>query len=555
MERRQEKEKKKKKKAALAFLLAFSSIVTSCTAIGVVFLKKQSLNKTNNDITKVENEKFDAFKNEFNDLLASLEQELISPEELIALKEIKDEIKKIYNPEVDKEIKSENQIIQIMQEINEVLADIFSKYDFEEQEIVAWSPWEGPNNKKNKKEKLKLSQIDLSKFKTTLKKVNKLNIDNFYKDYVEKLRKEKFEEYKAPLWKKYNQINDFYQKLILDKPSDILINADKEIILEFLMSIKTRLNNAPLKDYDFVDNLDAELHQFYISRIELLVFREDYLALLNFIKEKYSSINTEEVNKWVNEQLSYGGLQLKDVYHSGYKNLKNLLLVDKNYDLGNLIPDPIHYEMGEIEDKDSIYAKIQTTILMQNTNAFKIYGYFEKVINELNKLNSNKKDHKTYFQGILYLEKQIILINERIKAGIKMKEHYDHITSGSYIYGEWAVNRAKEVAAKIKKTSTTEDVNKAIEELKNIKEEGEKREKARSQYEQTVKNATSFLESLKDSANKYPEIINELEKVIEECKTFQTPYPTVEMYTTAYEKLISAVGKAADEKANKDKQS
>ncbi|WP_096386234.1 hypothetical protein [Mycoplasmopsis bovigenitalium] len=143
MERREEKEKKKKKKAALAFLLAFSSVVTSCTAIGVVFLKKQSLNETNNDITKVENE-------------------IVSPD--------------------------------------------------------------------RKNEKLKLSQIDLSKFKTTLRKVNKLNIDNFYKDYVEKLRKEKFEEYKAPLWKKYNQINDFYQKLILDKPNDILINADKKQI-------------------------------------------------------------------------------------------------------------------------------------------------------------------------------------------------------------------------------------------------------------------------------------------------------------------------------------
>lgn len=543
--------------------MGFSSIVISCAAIGVVFIKKQSLNENNNDITKVEhgiisperkNEKFDAFKNEFSELLASLEKELISPEEQIALKEIKDEIKKIYNPELDKEIKSENQIIEIMQAINEVLADIFSKYDFEEEEIIAWSPWEGPNKQKSENQKLKLNQIDLSKFKTTFKKVNKLNIDNFYKDYVEKLRKEKFDEYKAPLWKKYNQINNFYQKLILDKPNDILINADKSTILEFLKSIKDRLNSAPLKDYDFVDNLDEELHRFYISKIELLVFREDYLALLNFIKEKYSSINTEDVNNWVNEQLSYGGLQLKDVYHSGYKNLKNLLLVDENYDLGNLIPDPIHYEMGEIEDKNSIYAKIQTTILMQNTNAFAIYGYFEKIINELKKLNSDKKDYKTYFQGILYLEKQIILINERISAGIEMKEHYDHIINGSYIYGEWAINRAKEVATKIKKTSTTEDVNKAIEELKNIKEEGIKREKARSRYEQTVKNATKFLNSLKNSASQYPEIINELEKVIEECKTFQTPYPTVEMYTTADEKLISAVSKAADEKTEKDKQ-
>ncbi|MBZ4195500.1 hypothetical protein [Mycoplasma tauri] len=529
--------KRKKRKIALGILLGLAILGTSAVVAGVVISKKQG---------KKEAE----------------EKELTTPKEKEALKEIKDKIKKIYDPEVDKEVKNENQIKDIKEKIDEVLSDVFSKKWFWWRRNTRMTSLGGPKKDKPKKQQseqlkddknLKLKQIDLSKFKTTLEKVKKLNIDEYYKNYVEKLKKEKFEEFKSPLWKKYNQINDFYQKLILAKPDDFLVNADKKTILEVLKSIETRLKNAPLKDYDFVNNLDEELVLFYISRIEPLVFREDYLTLLGYIKEKYPKISTEDIESKVNEKLTYGGY-IKDSFHFGYKNLKSRLLANENYNLNDLIPEPKHYEIGELGTKDEIYARIQQTIFQQNTNAFMQYGYFEKVIRELDKLSKKSGNYKTFFQGILYLEKQIVLINERIQAGIEMKKHYDEIKNQWYTYGAWAVNRSYEVEKRIKKTSTTEEVYKAIEDLKNIKEQGLKLESARNKYDEALKNATVFVETLKTQQEQYAEIIGELIKVIDKAKEFNTYQPTVDMYSAAEEKLKLGLQTAKIAKENKDKE-
>ncbi|MBZ4203700.1 hypothetical protein [Mycoplasma tauri] len=153
--------KRKKRKIALGILLGLAILGTSAVVAGVVISKKQG---------KKEAE----------------EKELTTPKEKEALKEIKDKIKKIYDPEVDKEVKNENQIKDIKEKIDEVLSDVFSKKWFWWRRNTRMTSLAGlKKNKPNKQqfEQLKddnnliLKQIDVSKFKTTLEKVKKLNIE------------------------------------------------------------------------------------------------------------------------------------------------------------------------------------------------------------------------------------------------------------------------------------------------------------------------------------------------------------------------------------------
>ncbi|BAP01097.1 hypothetical protein MCAL160_0579 [Mycoplasmopsis californica HAZ160_1] len=311
--------------------------------------------------------------------------------------------------------------------------------------------------------------IDFKHFNHLIKKVKSLHQTKQYQNYVNELQKEKFEEFKLPYWKRYNQINDFYTRLIAAKPNDPLLEVDKDQILARLKEIKGRLINAPLKNYDHVKLADKELELFYIARIEPLVFREDYLILLNHIKENFKEINVsaieEEVNKGLQQNIT------REVFHKGYQALKVSLFLNKNFNIDNLIPEPKHYEMGELISKNEVYARIYVTLLTNEKNiaSFEKYGYSARIRDKIGKLIQSDKNYINYFKGILFLEQQIALINERIKAGQEMYVYYKEVVDGwGFTYDVEDRRKVENIKDKISFTSSTEEVRKATEEIKEI---------------------------------------------------------------------------------------
>ncbi|BAP39674.1 hypothetical protein [Metamycoplasma canadense] len=268
----------------------------------------------------------------------------------------------------------------------------------------------------------KLKSLDFSKFKDTLTKVKNALGTN------DKLFKEGT-WFKLKI--KYDRIKNFMNT---QKSGD---NINK--INQFLTTWKDEFDKTKISDIKVLERLDTQLLDYYNENIEILVFKQDYLNLVNYINNNELTVKDKivSITKKV-EDIEKENKQVVKTYQDGYRDLKetmleeeHLLNFEKNEEEFLKFPEPYHYIMGQVEDIEDVYAQILATLILTHEQLFKKYSneseirrtlqsYTETV---LDKENQDKR-HKVYFAGILYAEKELVRIKKRIAIGVEMKDVY-----------------------------------------------------------------------------------------------------------------------------------